>query len=433
MLQMMPARIACTALVSAMLIVVASGCARREVRTPSYLFVWAGDVAGTSSDFLGVIDATTDSPAYGTIVASLPIGKAGTYPHHTEQEMPRNAHLLANGFGAGLTWLFDLSAPKAPKILASFGAKAGFSHPHSFVRLANDDVLATFQYAEGVSIGAHGHDGTAASPGTAQSPAAQPARAGGGLVLMNERGDVIRSASARDSSVVYPHIYPYHVVPLPAIDRAISSTTDMDDRNQPATSEWVQVWRLSDLTLLKSFPLAPGPRGDEHRFTGELRPLADGKSAYLHTFNCGLYLLRDIDQPQPRATFVKSFKGVGCGVPVIAGHYWLQPVPDSHALVAVDISDPEHPHEVSSLTFGDDEGPHWASIDAAGRRIVVNSGGSKPNRLYIVNLDPATGALSMDQRFRDAGKSVPGVTMTGKTWPHGFSGEARPHGTVFSR
>ncbi len=120
-------------------------------------------------------------------------------------------------------------------------------------------------------------------------------------------------------------------------------------------------------------------------------------------------------------------------MPVIAGHYWLQTVPEAHALVSVDISDPEHPREVSTATFGDDEGPHWASIDATGRRVVVNSAGSKPNRLYIVNIDPATGVLAIYQRFRYAGSSSPGVSLTGKTWPHGFTGEARPHGTVFSR
>lgn len=77
---------------------------------------------------------------------------------------------------------------------------------------------------------------------------------------MSERGEVIRSASALDPAIAYPYIYPYHVLPLPAIDRAISSTTDMNDGNKPATSEWVQLWRLSDLTLLKSFALPPGPR-----------------------------------------------------------------------------------------------------------------------------------------------------------------------------
>jgi hypothetical protein len=34
-----------------------------------YLYVWAGDSAGTSSDFLGVIDASPSSPTYGAVVA----------------------------------------------------------------------------------------------------------------------------------------------------------------------------------------------------------------------------------------------------------------------------------------------------------------------------------------------------------------------------
>lgn len=412
-------------------------CAGRTPAVPSYLFVWAGDADRKSSDFLGVLDATPGSPQYGAIVASIPISEIGTYPHHTEQEMPASGHLLANGFGAGRTWLFDLKDPRKPTILTSFGAKAGFSHPHSFERLPNGEVLATFQYREGEPSAPHDHgamDAGAPAPGAqATTPPAIGPRSIGGLVHMNERGEVIRSASAGDSAITYSHLYPYHALPLPGIDRAVSSTTDMDDKNKPATSEWVQIWRLSDLTLLKSFALAPGPRGDEHQYTGELRLLPDGKSVYLHTFNCGLYLLRDLDQPQPRATFVKSFEGGNCGVPVISGRYWLQTVPEAHALVALDISDPEHPREVSRVSFGDDEGPHWAAIDRTGRRVVVNSAGSTPNRLYIVDVDASTGALSLDQRFRDAGSSSPGVTMTGKRWPHGFSGRAQPHGTVFSR
>ena len=106
---------------------------------------------------------------------------------------------------------------------------------------------------------------------------------------------------------------------------------------------------------------------------------------------------------------------------------------DDHALVSLDISDPERPREVSRVTFGDDEGPHWASLNATGRRVVVNSAGSRPNRLYIVNVDPETGRLEIDGRFKDAGASGAGVSLTGKAWPHGFIGEAKPHGTVFSR
>jgi hypothetical protein len=109
-------------------------------------------------------------------------------------------------------------------------------------------------------------------------------------------------------------------------------------------------------------------------------------------------------------------------------------VPHTHALVALDIADPEHPREVSNLTFGDDEAPHWLAIDPSGRRLVLNSAGnSKGNRLFVINFDPASGVLSTDDRFRDPGSTRPGIDLTGKTWPHGFSGKPVPHGTVFSR
>jgi hypothetical protein len=165
-----------------------------------------------------------------------------------------------------------------------------------------------------------------------------------------------------------------------------------------------------------------------------VRLLPDGKSVYIHTFQCGLYLVRGIDQPEPTASFVHAFQGADCGVPVLTGRYWLQPVPEAHAVVVLDISDPEHPRERSRVTLGDDEGPHWLAIDSLERRLVVNSGGyAKGNRLFLLNFDPATGALSVDEKFRDAGSTKPGVNLTGLRWPHGFSGTAAPHGTVFSR
>jgi len=423
-------------LLTSVIALVTISCAQAPPAS-SYLFVWAGDKDKTASDFLGVIDANPASPRYGAIVASIPVGENGTYPHHTENEMSASGHLLANGFGAGKTWLFDLTEPDRPKILTSFGDKAGLSHPHSYVRLPNGEVLATFQYAEGAQVPdghAHGGSAAAATPpaktGTAPQRIAQTT---GGLVLMTERGDVIRSASARDPNSSYSSIYPYYALPIPAIDRVLSSTTDMDDKNTSATSEWLQLWRLSDLKLLKTFALPPGPRGDEHKFTGEVRLLADGKSAYVHTFNCGLYLVRNLDTPEPHAMFVKSFTKTDCGVPAISGHFWLQPVPYDHALISLDISDPEHPREVSRVTFGEEEGLHWLALDPTGRRAVLGSAGPKPNRIFIINVDATTGALAIDDRFRDPGAPTPGVSLAGQRWPHGFNGEARPHGTVFSR
>jgi hypothetical protein len=378
----------------------------------SYLFLWAGDAGHEASDFLAVIDADPASPRYGAILASLPTGQSGTHPHHTEHEMSANGHLLANGFHAGRTWLFDLTRPLEPRILSAFDGLAGFNHPHTFIRLEDGNILATFQYRDG-----------------------NGERATGGLVEMTERGEVLRAGAARDTAIADSRIYPYSVLPMPAIDRAVSTTTDMDMEIVKASSEWVQFWRLSDLTLLHSVGLEPGPRGDENQLSGEPRLLADGRSVYIHTFKCGLYLLQGVADPRPRMSFVHGFEGKDCGVPVLAGHYWLQPVPAREGIVALDISDPEKPREVSSLKVGDGEAPHWIAIDPSGRRVVLNSGGYAPrsNRLFMIHFDPQTGKLSLDEDFRDSDDGRPGINLTGKSWPHGFTGKSAPHGTVFSR
>jgi len=51
----------------------------------------------------------------------------------------------------------------------------------------------------------------------------------------------------------------------------------------------------------------------------------------------------------------------------------------------------------------------------------------------MFNFDPQTGALKIDDHFRDSGSERAGVSMDGKSWPHGFQGDAYPYGTVFSR
>jgi hypothetical protein len=148
--------------------------------------------------------------------------------------MPANGHLLANGFGTGRTWLFDLTQPERPRVITSFGALAGFSHPHTYIRLTNGHLLTTFQYAARIGAPTHAHGAAAGAP--AQGPEAQT----GGLVEMDERGSVIRSRSAHDPAIADPRLYPYSVLPIPAVDRAVLTTTDMDAGHKEATAQWVQ-------------------------------------------------------------------------------------------------------------------------------------------------------------------------------------------------
>lgn len=376
----------------------------------SYLFVWAGDDAKKSGDFLAVLDADAKSPHYGQAVASVAVpGPTGT-PHHTELEMPKDGFLLANAFESGRSMLFDLRDPLHPALVTSFGDLNGYMHPHTYVRLVNGHVLATFQY----------HGGH------------EPKSDGGGLVEFDERGHVFRSSSAMDPAAKGELIRPYSLVVVPALDRIVSTNTSMHFKSDGETRT-VQVWRLSDLKLLRTIVLPPGPRGSEQQAPGEPRLLANGKTVLIHTFYCGLYRLDGIETNQPAVRYVKTFDGEVCAVPLRIGHYWVQTLFSAHALAAYDISDLDHVREVSRITLDEKQTPHWIAADEDGQRIVLNSGEYGDHRLFMVNFDPQTGRLSLDERFRDAGSKRAGVSMDGKSWPHGFHGDAYPHGTVFSR
>ena len=111
-----------------------------------FVFLWAGDADRTSSDFLAVVDADPRSAGYASIVSTLPVGAIGTRPHHTEYTMPAGGVLWANGFDASRTFVFDLRRPDRPALSRTFGDPAPYGHPHSYARLPNGHVLATFQW-----------------------------------------------------------------------------------------------------------------------------------------------------------------------------------------------------------------------------------------------------------------------------------------------
>ena len=344
----------------------------------SYLFVWSGDDAKKSSDFLAVLDADPKSSHYGQALASVAVpGPSGT-PHHTEAAMPADGFLLANAFESGHTVVFDLREPMHPALVTTFGELDGYMHPHTYVRMANGHVLATFQY----------HGGH------------EPKSDGGGLVELDEHGHLIRSASAMDAAAKSELIRPYSLVIVPSLDRVISTNTSMHYKSDGETRT-VQVWRLSDLKLLRTVVLPPGPRGTEQQAPGEPLLLADGKTVLVHTFYCGLYQMEGLDSDKPSAKLLKTFDGTQADVPLLMGHYWVQSLSSVHALAAYDISDLSHIREVSRLTLDDKQKPHWISAEEGGRRIVVNSGEYGDHRLFIVNFDPQTGSLELGVSSRD--------------------------------
>ena len=419
-------------LIAALCLTAVLGTAADKKASPAphgsgYLFVWGGDHARKASDFLSVIDVNPSSAKYGQIVATVAAGAAGTMPHHTEYEYPSDNRLFANGWEVGHSFIFDLSHPLQPRLAGNFTSSGGYSYPHSFVRLANGDVLATFQ-----------------SYGDAYVP-------GGGLVELTPAGKFVRAGSAVDPAVSNDEIWPYSLAVAPKIGRVVSVNTPMSmpEWAKLPTGSWpkkrtddqltssVQVWRLSDLSVVKTLKL-PADSAKHEQWPAEPRLLPDG-TMYVATFSCGLYRLHGLDGANPTAERVYSFPGNAdktenmCFVPVVVGHYWVQTVASLPGLIVLDVSNPAKPVEVSRLKIDGARYPvvHWIAADRKGDRLVMS--GAMDKWVLMARIDRNTGKVTLDESFRTPGSPYPGIQFEGKVLPAGVGDAVMVHGAVFGQ
>jgi hypothetical protein len=433
-----------------------------DAELSDFLYVWAGDADTADPDFLAVFDVRPGSSRYGEVVATVPVDGRANVPHHTEYDLTAQT-LFANGWNSGRTFVFDVSQPDAPHLSTTFAGVAGYAYPHSYARLPNGNVLATFQSVEG-----------------AYTPP-------GGLVELDERGRMVRAVSGASPDIELADTWPYSLLVLPDLDRVVTTNTRMGTvaewlgeaessaepgaaagtesnghgaathgaatdgaahghgaathgaathghaigRNSRPTH--VQVWRLSDLSLLATLQLPP-QAGGHHEDPAEPRRLANG-DVLVNTFTCGVYRITDVAGARPGIEPVlhSPFEGEGwCAVPVVIGNWWIQPSATEDAIVAYDLSDPTRPREASRITLAAPfRAPHWLAAEPSGRRIVVTA--DYPDTwIMLLDFDTATGTLSIDERFREAGAERPGIPFDRASWPHGATGPAAPHGAVFS-
>jgi hypothetical protein len=375
-----------------------------------YLYVWARDRGNEQPDFFSVFDVDPGSETYGQLLSTVSMGMVAN-AHHSEHFMPEGDRLLMNGFRTGNSFVVNVADPKAPEVESHFTNAGPYTYPHSFERMPGGNVLSTFQ-----NLGA-------------------PETGAGGLVELDPLGNFIRGTNATDP--VDPELRPYSLAPVPELDRVVTTTGDMWMKMEGRS---VQIWRLSDLSLLKTILLPPGPKGDEHLDVAEARLLADGKTLVVTTFHCGMYVLSGIETEEPDIQFVHSFPfesyeaGDECGLPWREGDFWIQNVEKTSSLHVLDISDPYNPVKVSELYVGEGEDPHWVSGELGGNRLALTGSGPwLDGRVVLIEMDPDSGELSFIEDFRSPGADRPGADMTRTDWPHGTNSGAIPHGVVFSR
>jgi hypothetical protein len=389
-----------------------ASCQEQQTAAPGhYMFAWTGDQANKGNDFLAVIDADPASPSYGRLVTTVVTDQQTGLVHHTEYARPASGMLFANDHDAGRTFIFDVRDPLHPKVAASFTERAGYMHPHSYLRLPNGHVLSTFQ---------HAHD----------SMKRETLGKHGGLVEIDDTGKVVRSASSADPAFPDALLTPYSLVVLPELDRVVSTNSAMHDEDLFRGLSY-QIWRLSDLRLLKTVYFDEGSNHYGQISPEEPRLAPDG-SIFVQTLACGLERITGVDKDEPKSQLVYTFAASFCGVPSIVGHYLLQSVSYLHSVIVLDIANGAKPVEVSRVKIDDNFYPHWTGWDSKTNRVVVTTGGTGDPRLYMLKFDPSSGAISVDEGFHDA-DGKPGFNFSNRDWPHGWRGSGVPHGVVFSR
>ena len=380
--------------------------------TPArYLYVWAGTAdhsAGhhaTGKSVVAVFDADPSSEKYGSLITALTVDSAGSMPHHTEFSPPETATaFFANDFGADRSFVIDFSTPAKPRVTGQTMKVPGARRMHSFARLPNGNVLATLQFGDKTVEG---------DPGA--------------LAEFDRNGKLVRSGSSADTKFPSGKIRTYGLTALPKIDRAVTTSSPMDSE-QP--EHVVQVWKLSNLQLLETLRV-PAVEGDSaHKYPFELRTLADGETVLLNSYVCGFYRISGLDST-PKIERVMALPDVGCSVPAISGKFMVMPMAYAHRIATFDISNPSKPVEVASMKTDSTFFPHWASMDPGSDRIVMTDQGDGKPRVMIGVLDRATGKISWDEKFRDAGSDKPGLSFENVSWPNGVKGKITPHGALF--
>lgn len=389
-----------------------------------YLYAWLGDKDERDTDFLAVIDVAPASPTYGQVVATEPVGMGGTMPHHTEYELPGPGRLLfANGHHHERIFLFDTDSAPRPRLVRTLPPVPPFRYPHDFLRLPNGHVLVGFLRSEGASP----------TPGDTLRPGGH-----GGIAEVDGQGRVVRTASAGTPGLDAP-VRVYAFAPRPDVDRLVSTSAPMTEGNW---ANVVQIWRLSDLTLLHTLEVPPARLADGTTLRyGNLLPfeprvMPDG-SVLLNSYGCGVYRVTGLETATPAITNVHTIdvRAVGndmgdCGVPVVVGRYWVMPVGGLSALVTLDVSDPARPREVARLEADTGFKPHWLARDPGSDRLVVGAEDGGEDRMLIARLDARTGRLRWDETLRSADGSL-GISFRRERWPHGATGEAFGHAALF--
>jgi hypothetical protein len=374
-----------------------------------FLYVWAGDQARSSPDFLAVVDFDPASNHYGHVITTRALpepGATGNEPHHVG--LSGDGRTLALGGllsilkGQKEIFFFDVSRPTAPRFITSADPPLS-SITDEFYPLPGGGFLVTMM---GGPAGHH------------------PGR----VVEFDSR---LRLVAEHPAQPPDDGFNPHGISVRPELNLMVTSdficpstTLNAVPGNLDLRGS-IRVWAFHSRKIVKTIEV-PGAGGtiDVRLIPGDHH----GRAYTAGMLDDKLYL---VEPHAGRATPVFDFSTIAKGgwpqlMRMTADGKRLFITMNVAGMVAMfDTSDPEHPMLVSVLDLGQGAGPHYLALTHDERRLVVSD--------YFLNED----GFGKVHQEGDHKVQVLNVTRHSLSVDPGFNldfdvafatGPARPHG-----
>jgi hypothetical protein len=377
-----------------------------------YLFVWAGDQARKSADFLAVVDFDANSRDYGKLITTVPLPNpddTGNEPHHvglsSDGRVLGCGGLLSVLKGQKEVFFFDVSDATHPKFLSAADPPQS-AITDEFYALDRGGFLVTMMG------GAQGHE---------------PGR-------VAEFDKDLKLVAEHPADPPKDGFNPHGISVRPEINLMVTSdficpsSTLNAVPGDPSLRGSVRVWDFKARRILRTIAI-PGAGG-----TIDVRLIPGDPKKRAYTAGMGDDALYLIATEQGTAKAVFDFASVSKGGwPQLMrisrdGRRLFVSMNMAGKVVMLDTSNPAAPRLLKVLDLGKDSGPHYIALTKDERRLVITdyflnedgSGKVHAEGDHKVHVARVTGDdLVLDPRFRlDMNTAI-------------ATGPARPHGVAF--